>query len=151
MGCGSLAALTLSEAELSRPKALLDDLRLITRRPVDGAQEEQEAATEPQADSEGAKEGGGLQQAEEEPAVLAEDAPAGVLGGGVVKAAFLTPAVAEEEARRASSSESKHLVETAWLRQRFPKATLGDLLVNQLEISLWASYWDRRRPQASAG
>lgn len=159
VGCGWLAALTLSEAELSRPKRLLDDLRLITCRPVDGAEEAAATATTtvpPQPESgEGGDVGGA--QTEQGVSAAAAAAPTAVIAEAPAvsgaKVGFLTPALAEEEARRAGASppgSEKHLVETAWLAERFPKATLGDLLVNQLELSLWASYWNRRRPRASS-
>lgn len=136
-GGGLLGALTLSEAELSRPRRLLNDLRLLTCRPA--AAEEAPVAV--------LAEGG--ERKDVERAAVAEVAAAEL--PGKKKTEFLSPALAEEEARRVGAPPCGHdpLMETAWLAERFPKVTLGDLLVNRLELSLWASYWDGRRPRES--
>lgn len=141
-GGGSLGALTLSEAELSRPRRLLHDLRLLSCRPA----EEAPSAVLPEAD----ERTNDVEETQSKPGV---EAAATAAPPGGKKAEFLSPALAEEEARRVGALPLGHdpLMETAWLAGRFPKVTLGDLLVNRLELSLWASYWDRRRPRESMG
>lgn len=125
------SALTLSEAELSRPRRLLEALRLFSCRDGDGDGEAVEVGIGP--DKEGVTTPDGKGEA--------------ATGGG-----FLGHSLTEEESRRtASLPAGEPLVETAWLAQRFPRATLGDLLVNRLELSLWASYWGRERPAGSVG
>lgn len=104
-------ALTLSETELSRPRKLLHDLRLYScRGKGDGASQEDEAQN------------GGDYLREQR--------------GG-----FLSLPLAETDALTVAVSPMKDpLMETAWLSRRFPKAAIGDLLANRLELSLWASY-----------
>lgn len=104
-------ALTLSEAELSRPRKLLHDLRLYScRDDGDDASREEEAQN-----------GGGH--------------------FGEQRGGFLSLPLAETDALRVAVSPMKDpLMETAWLSRRFPKAAIGDLLANRLELSLWASY-----------
>ncbi|CAM9534808.1 unnamed protein product, partial [Discosporangium mesarthrocarpum] len=55
---------------------------------------------------------------------------------------FLRRPLGEAEARRlALQPEAAPLYEMGWLADKAPGATLGDLLANRLELSLWASYW----------
>lgn len=151
---GPRGALTLSEAELSKPRRLLNDLRLLACRPSDGT-EHTAAAAAAEASALPKSEQGKDVRGKRGVAVTAPAAAAAAASSPAegCKAGFLSPALAEEEARRAGASAGCHdpLMETAWLAERFPKATLGDLLVNRLELSLWASYWGRRRPRGSAG
>lgn len=139
----SLCALTLSEAELSRPRRLLDDLCFMTSRP---AEEVATAAVAPTTHSEAEE------RNETDGAATAAAAPKRPtrVGQG---AGFLSLALAEEEVRRADALALGYdpLMETAWLAERFPKVTLGDLLANRLELSLWATYWNRRRPRGTVG
>lgn len=119
------SALTLSEGELSRPRRLLEALRLFSCRRGGEAIEMGNGPTKERGTSGGK----------------------GEAAGG-----FLGRSLTEEDSRRtATLPTGDPLMETAWLAQRFPKATLGDLLVNRLELSLWASYWRRGRPAGSAG
>lgn len=113
--------LTLSEAELSRPRRLLEGLRAFSCRRSDG----EAAGSEDEAQG---KKGKSV-----------------VNGGG-----FLRQSLTEADARRAAMVPMEDpLMETAWLAERFPKATLADLLLNRLELSLWASFWRRERPAES--
>lgn len=148
---GPRGALTLSEAELSKPRRLLNDLRLLACRPSDG--NEQTAAAAAASALPKSEQGKGVRGKRGVAAAAPAAAVAASLPAAGCKAGFLTPALAEEEARRAGESADCHdpLMETAWLAEKFPKATLGDLLVNRLELSLWASYWGRRRPRGSVG
>lgn len=104
-------ALTLSEAELSRPRKLLHDLRLYSCRD-DGDDASREDETQNGHGHLGEQRGG-----------------------------FLSLPLAETDALRVAVTPMKDpLMETAWLSRRFPKAAIGDLLANRLELSLWASY-----------
>lgn len=119
-GCGeggaAPGALTLSERELSRPKQLLKSLKLFS-----------------------ARSGGGGGAAGGEKGSSADES-CGTKGRQ--KSGFLTQALSEGDARRTAEQPlGNPLMETAWLAARFPKVTLADLLVNRLELSLWASYW----------
>ncbi len=141
-GGGSLCALTLSEAELSRPRRLLADLRLLTSRPAEEVPAEAAAEAAAAAAAEAAA-----------PTPTPTPTPARAPAPVGAKSGFLSLAVAEEKVRRADTPPLGHdpLLETAWLAERFPKVTLGDLLVNRLELSLWASYWNRQRPRERIG
>lgn len=139
----SLYALTLSEAELSQPRRLLDDLRFVTCRPSEEAAGA--AQTPPEAEERNDFEG-----AQSMPAAAAAPTLSTAVEQGV---GFLSLALAQEEVGRADALASGYdpLMETAWLAERFPKVTLGDLLANRVELSLWASYWNRQRRQESVG
>lgn len=142
---GSLYALTLSEAELSRPRRLLDDLRFMTCRPSEEA-----AAAQTPPEAEERSEVGGAQS--KPPPAAAAAAPTPTPPTAVEQGAgFLSLALAEEEVGRADALAVGYdpLMETAWLAERFPKVTLGDLLANRVELSLWASFWNRQRPRES--
>lgn len=137
---GKVSALTLSEAELSRPRRLLEYFRVFSSRTDDAG-------------------GGGVSEAErQDTGGLKQDGIAqqqgSSKGDGVSKAGgFLSRALAttENEWREEGAivGVGDSLRETAWLAERFPKATLGDLLANRLELSLWTSYWKRGGPGSS--
>ena len=155
---GSLRALTLSEAELSRPRSLLDDLRFMTCRPAEEAavptptseMAEERSEVEGGQSKSGAAEAPGTGTAPGTGAPTSPPPPPTPVGQGT---GFLGLALAQDEVGRADALAAGYdpLMETAWLAERFPKVTLGDLLANRLELSLWASYWNRGRSRESVG
>ncbi|CAM9608989.1 unnamed protein product, partial [Choristocarpus tenellus] len=72
-------------------------------------------------------------------------------GVGRERGGFLSRPLAESDARRAAlQPAAAPLHETTWLASKVPGATLGDLLANRLELSLWGSYWKRSRSMRSS-
>lgn len=124
-GGGPLGALTFSEFELSRPRPLLESLRAYSARGADEAEE--------------GRGGEGRRRKRGEPSVGR-------------RKGFLTQGLSEGDARRVAAQPITYpLMETGWLSARYPKVTLTDLLVNRLELSLWASYWKWGRATGATG
>lgn len=125
-GTGAPGALTLNEVELSRPRRLFDAIHVFScRRDINAK------AT-----------------MDEEDRLRNKSKGRDPTGSGRT-AGFLSEALAEAAVDAGGSDElssADPLIETSWLARRFPKATLGDLLANRLELSLWASYRKRGRP-----
>ena len=172
---GAPCALTLTEAELSRPRRLLEDLRRLSSR-SDGAGGAQHEAH-------GGAGGGDVAAADAElgsrrgmTVAAAPKATAAVAVWGAEKTeAVLGHALADTEAQRRRSDGGEGggsgasaggggagggggaaigdplMMETSWLGDRLVKATLGDLLASRLELSLWASFRRRGRSAGPSG
>lgn len=124
-GRGMPGALTLSESELSRPKRLLESLRVISCRSVetDEGQEKQIGLNRSRRSGRGA----------------------------IDRSGFLAEVLAEADARQAALRPMANpLMETSWLSARYPRVTLVHLLTNKLELSIWGSYWRSGRATGSA-